>query len=74
MQARAALIFALSFLLFLRAASVHSWASAGAPLTVHGLLAAVVLAVVLAGTWVAYQAVHRPAAVRPRHGHLLIAR
>ncbi len=76
MQARATLIFALSFLLFLRAASAHSWASAGVPLTAHGLLAAVLLAATLAGSWVAFQVAHRPSAVRParNHGHLLIAR
>ncbi len=76
MQSRAALIFALSFLLFLRAASAHSWASAGAPLTAHGLAAAVLLAAILAGAWVAYQIAHRPAGVRHghAHGHLMVAR
>ena len=78
MQSRAALIFVLSFLTFLRAASAHSWASAGAALTVHALAVAIVLAAALAGAWVAYQVVHRQATVRPRaghrHGHLLIAR
>ena len=76
MQSRAALIFLLSFLTLLRAASAHSWASAGAPLTAQGLAAAVLLAAILAGAWVAYQVAHRPSTVRPRHGHgqLLTAR
>jgi len=74
MQARAALIFAVSFLIFLRAASAHSWASVGAPLTAHGLLAAILLAAMLAGSWLAYQVAHRPSGVRPRLGHLVSAR
>ena len=74
MQARAALIFMLSFLTFLRAASAHSWASAGAPLTAQGLTAAVLLAAILATSWVAYQVARRPSTVRPRHGQLMIAR
>ena len=77
MQSRAALIFALSFLIFLRAASVHSWASVGAPLTAHAFAAAILLAGILAGSWAAYQVARRPAVARPGHGHhgrLLIAR
>ena len=78
MQSRAALIFALSFLIFLRAASAHSWASVGVPLTAHAFAVAILLAGILAGSWVAYQVARRPAVARPRHGHqhgrLLIAR
>ena len=78
MQARAALIFLMSFLLLLRAASAHSWASVGAPLTAYAFTGAVLLAAALAGSWIAYQVAHRPAAIRHRHGHhhgrLLIAR
>ncbi len=74
MQSRAALVFLLGFLIFLRAASAHSWATVGAPLTAHAFAAAVLLAGMLSGAWYAYQAAHRPSIARPRHNHLMIPR
>lgn len=74
MQSRAALIFVLGFMVFVRAASVHSWASVGVPLTVHSLAAAVLLASLATGAWCAFQVAHRPSTARPRHSHLMIAR
>ena len=74
MQSRAALIFVLGFLIFLRAASVHSWASAGSPMTAHGFAAAVLLAAILAGSWYAYQTAHRPSTTARAHrGPFVIA-
>ena len=75
MQSRAVLIFLLGFAVLLRAASAHSWASVGVPLTVHAFAGAFLLAGILAGSWYVYQvAQHRAPAVRPRHGHLMMVR
>lgn len=74
MQARAALIFLLGFVILLRAASAHSWATVGVPLTAHAFAAAVLLAGMLSGAWFAYQIVQRPTVARPHHGHLMLAR
>ena len=74
MQSRAALIFLLGFVILIRAASAHSWATVGVPLTTHAFATAVLLASMLSGAWYAYQVAHRPSVARPHHGHLMIAR